>query len=45
MINALDRLHSLVCLSVVALPIVYLVEKHGIKGFLNLVVETAGLIA
>jgi len=43
--NILDRLYSLFCLAILLAPVFYLVEKHGMNGFLNLIIETAGIIA
>ena len=45
MINTLERLHSLLIFSIGMLPVFYLVEKHGLKGFFKLVIETFQLIA
>ncbi len=36
----LDNLYNCIVLTIGLLPVWYLVEKHGVKGFLSLVVET-----
>lgn len=38
--NLLDKIHSLFCFSVAALPLVYLLDKHGLTGFIKLFSET-----
>ncbi len=36
----LNHIYGLFVLSIGLLPVWYLVEKHGIKGFFSLVIET-----
>lgn len=36
----LDNLYNCIVLAIGLLPVWYLVEKHGVKGFLSLIVET-----
>lgn len=36
----LDSIYNCIVLAIGLLPVWYLVEKHGVKGFLSLVIET-----
>ncbi len=40
----LDKIHSLFVFSVLLLPVFYLVDKHGLEGFVKLVGETFSLL-
>lgn len=41
----LDNLYSLFVFSIAAMPAIYLLDKHGLKGFIKLVGETFNAVS